>query len=336
MFESLTNLNSYIFGGPVSISSRVMADLYRKLILVRLCEEKIREDYFQDNMKTPVHLGIGGEAIAIGVQGALPPKSKVFGTYRNHAIYLALSNDTDGFWAELYGKVTGCGKGKAGSMHMSCPEHGLIATSAVVGTTIPVAVGSAMATVYQGGTEPSVVFLGDGSVEEGVFYESLNFAALKKLPVLFVIEDNDLAIHAKREDREGFKSFESLAGAFEVEFMNVDGTDIKKVFEAAQDMLKRMSENKRPGVMHCEYFRFLEHVGPSEDFKFGYRVKPANIDIQFDPVVKAERELALLGVGQTEIDAMKKSVVSQIEGSIEAAKRAPFPGDHELFTDVYA
>src|SRR3989344_1652857 len=115
--------------------------LYRKLILTRLAEEKIREEYFKDEMKTPVHLGVGGEAIPVGVCHCLPAGSKTFGTYRNHSLYLAMTGETDGFFVEMYGKVTGVAKGKAGSMHLSAPEGNLVSTSTVVGTTIPVAVG---------------------------------------------------------------------------------------------------------------------------------------------------------------------------------------------------
>ena len=144
---------------PVARSKAEWFAAYSKMLLARMCEEKIREEYFKDEMKTPVHLGIGGEAIACGVhasiarvRGAQAVKSntKYFGTYRNHSIFLATSDDTDTFFGEMYGKVTGCGKGKAGSMHMASPEHGLVATSAVVGTTIPLAVGSALGDAVMG------------------------------------------------------------------------------------------------------------------------------------------------------------------------------------------
>ena len=135
--------------------------LYRKLILARRAEEKIREEYFNDDMKTPVHLGIGQEAIPVGVCHCLAAGTKTFGTYRNHALYLAITGDTDGFFAELYGKATGPAKGKAGSMHLSAPELGLMATSAVVGSTIPLAVGAALANTYCKSGDLVAVFFGD-------------------------------------------------------------------------------------------------------------------------------------------------------------------------------
>src|SRR3712207_1665705 len=126
----------------MKLSASELESLYSRVLLVRLCEQQISKEYFQDEMKTPVHLGIGGEAMAVGVHFACPQDTMYFGTYRNHALYLACNPDTDGFFGEMYGKLNGCGKGKAGSMHMSCPEHGLTATSAVVATTIPVAAGA--------------------------------------------------------------------------------------------------------------------------------------------------------------------------------------------------
>ena len=144
--------------------------LYRKLVLIRQAEEKIREEYLNDEMKTPVHLGIGAEGISVGVCHCLPEGSKTFGTYRNHALYLTMTGDVNGFFAELYGRLPGPGKGKAGSMHLSAPEQGLMATSAVVGTTIPLAVSAALAEAYKKGSGIAVVFFGDGAVEEGVFW----------------------------------------------------------------------------------------------------------------------------------------------------------------------
>ncbi len=318
------------------MSKEVLVVLYEKLLLARLCEERIRQDYFKDEMKTPVHLSIGEEAISVGVHGAIPKNSKIFGTYRNHAIYLAASNDTDGFWAELYGRSTGCGKGKAGSMHMCCPEFGLIATSAVVGTTIPVALGTAMASQYKKSEELSVVFLGDGATEEGVFYESLSFAKLRNLSVLFVIEDNDLAIHTKRSHRASLQSFEDLAKAFDMHYLRDDGSDITRVFSATKEILGMMKKSSGPAILHFDYFRFLEHVGPQEDFKFGYREQPDGVFEKFDPILKAERQLESLGFNSIERESLKNKVLAKIEKSVEFAKNSPFPDPAELYTDILA
>jgi len=311
--------------------------IYRKLLLIRLAEEKIREEYFKDEMKTPVHLGIGAEAISVGVCHALPKRTKSFGTYRNHALYLTVTGDADGFFAELYGRATGPGKGKAGSMHLSAPEHGLMATSAVVGTTIPLAVGAALANAYRKSPEPVVAFFGDGAMEEGVFWESLNFACLKRLRVIFVCEDNGLAIHARASERRGFRSIAEVVGAFDCHVGDGDGSDLMGVIELTRRMLDRMSRQPKPVFLHFPYLRFLEHVGPREDFDAGYRPRPSPQEIESrDPVRRFEKELLTIGWASAELEAVRAEVARRIDQSAESAQKAPFPPPSELYTDVLA
>lgn len=310
--------------------------LYRTLILARLAEEKIREEYFKDEMKTPVHLGIGQEAIPIGVCSCLPPGTKVFGTYRNHALYLAMTGDTDGFFGELYGKVTGPGKGKAGSMHLSLPDRGLIATSAVVGTTIPLAVGAALAHSYQGSDDVAVVFFGDGAMEEGVFWESLNFACLRRLRVLFVCEDNGLAIHSPTDQRAGFRSIPESVQGFRCTRASGDGSDLMGVVRTTREVLKQMADDPQPGFLHFTCFRFLEHVGPREDFDAGYRRRPSEEERKrWDPVARFEKLLCGNGHTPQRLAGIRAAVEEQLNRSLTAAREAPFASASELRTDLF-
>ncbi len=309
--------------------------LYRNLILARLAEEKIRGEYFKDEMKTPVHLGIGQEAIPVGVCHCLPPDTKTFGTYRNHALYLTMTGDCDGFFGELYGKATGSSKGKAGSMHLSHPDRGLLATSAVVGSTIPLAVGAALANAYRGTRDLVAVFFGDGALEEGVFWESLNFACLKKLRILFVCEDNGLAIHTPTRERQGFQSIEEVLKGFQCHIGTGDGSDLIEVIRLTKRILKQMEEQPRPGFLHLTYFRFLEHVGPREDFDAGYRREPTPEERErLDPVVRFEKLLTQNGCSADELVALRHSVEEQLNRSLLSAQQAPFAPVSELFTDV--
>lgn len=309
--------------------------LYRKLYLARRAEEKIGEEYFKDGMKTPVHLGIGGEAIQVGVCHSLPEGFKAFGTYRNHALYLTMTNDTDGFFAELYGKATGPGKGKAGSMHLCAPENGLIATSAVVASTIPLAVGVALANAYQASKGIVAVFFGDGAIEEGTFWESLNFACLRKLRVLFVCEDNDLAIHTPASDRQGFRSIVEAVSGFNCSVDEADGANVETVISATSQMVQKMLDEPRPGFIRFPYLRFLEHVGPREDFQAGYRVKPENQEMdRMDPVKVYKHCLLNMGCVEEDFRSIQIEVNKQIDQSVEAAEKAPFPDPSELFQDV--
>src|SRR6266700_2692531 len=168
--------------------------LYRKLRLIRRAEEEIARIYPSDKIKSPVHLSIGQEAVSVGVCDPLRPDDVVSGTYRSHASYLAKGGDLRALFAELYGKATGCARGKGGSMHLVDMNQYILGTSAVVGTTVPIAVGYSLALKREGKGRVVASFFGDGATEEGVLYESLNFAALHHLPVLFVCENYFLAI----------------------------------------------------------------------------------------------------------------------------------------------
>jgi TPP-dependent pyruvate/acetoin dehydrogenase alpha subunit len=316
---------------------RPQLDRYRELLLIRLAEERIRREYPGDEMKTPVHLGIGGEAIAVGVVSVLPRGTPMFGTYRNHALYLALTGDLDGFFGELYGKATGCGRGKAGSMHLTAPEQGLLATSAVVGTTIPLAVGAALASVYRGRRDTAVAFFGDGALEEGVFWESLNFACNRRLPVLFVCEDNGLAIHAKTEDRQGFRSISAVVDRFDCEVGDNDGSDLDAVVQTTAAVLDGMAARERPGFVRFTYFRRLEHVGPAEDFAAGYRARPSDDDLrQLDPVWRYEERLKQAGVPAAALDVVRRTIEGEIDRSVASARQAPFPDPLELDEHVWS
>lgn len=318
------------------MKSAELEALYTRVLLVRLCEKQIMKEYFQDEMKTPVHLGIGAEAIATGVHFAAPKDSLYFGTYRNHSLFLSCSDDTDGFFAEMYGKINGCGKGKAGSMHMSSPEHGLIATSAVVATTIPVSAGAALTVKYKGTDQLVVCQFGDGAVEEGAFFETMNFASLKKLPLLLVCEDNELAIHASHVERKGFDFFSEMAKTFNFEFADGDGSDATVVVEKSRDIISRMKASGRPGLLHFKYFRFLEHVGPLEDFDKGYREKPADVIERWDPIPKLHKKCLSAGVSEKRLQEIETQILARIDASVKAAKKATFPPSRELYTDVYA
>lgn len=311
--------------------------LYRTNSLIRKCENAIRREYSSDALKTPVHLCNGSEAIATGVLSALPPNSKIFGTYRNHGLYLARTNDTDGFFAELYGKKTGCAQGKAGSMHLTSPNHGFILTSAVVGTTIPVAVGAALASQYMKEKKWTVVFFGDGALEEGSFWESVNFACLHQLPVVFVCEDNDLAIHASGKERRGYKTILEVIRGFDCLRAGGDGYHPLKVQQLSGQAFQKAKKQKKPLFLYLKYFRQLEHVGVNEDFKANYRKMPSQSELnKMDPVALMRKAAIRYKCTTLELDGIDRELDIQIEQSIAKAKKAEFPPKSALREDVVA
>src|SRR3954454_2316519 len=211
--------------------------LYRSLYRIRRVEEAIADAYPSDRIKSPVHLSIGQEAVSVGVCAALLPRDVVFGTYRGHALYLAKGGSMRAMVAELFGKATGCTRGKGGSMHLIAADKGVMGMSAVVGTTVANAVGHAYALRYRKTDAIVASFFGDGATEEGVFAESLNFAVLKKLPILFVCENNGYAIHTHQSRRQGKPDIRARAEAFGLPAERLDGNDVFGLLWRTQEVL---------------------------------------------------------------------------------------------------
>lgn len=312
-------------------------EMYRCLYLIRSAETGIRKYYHEDDMKTPMHMSMGEEAIVAGVCRALGTDSYAFGSYRSHALYLAKTQDTDGFFAEMYGKVTGPARGKAGSMHMSSPEHGLMCCTAVVGSTIPLAVGTAFANKARNTGRLTAVFFGDGAMDAGIFWESLNSACVMELPIAFVCEDNDLAVHTRRKQRQGFTSAAKVASQFSCGVYESDSTDVEELHRIATEAADDMRRNSRPAFLRFKWYRYLEHVGINEDFDAGYRSKGEYLEwLKVDPIALQRTKLAReRWLGESAIKDMEQEIDQQVERSIQAAKAAPFSGKNELYEGLF-
>jgi len=311
-------------------------ELYRKMYLIRRAEEKIQEHYHEDEMKTPMHMSMGEEAIVAGVCHALKEDDQAFGTYRSHALYLAKTMETDDFFAEMYGKSTGIARGKSGSMHLSAINKGLLSCSAIVASNIPVAVGAAFANKYKKNGKKVAVFFGDGALDEGIFWESLNSACLMKVPVIFVCEDNDFAVHTRRKCRTGYDSICDVASKFNCNVFSESTTDVNRVYNLTSEAIRVMDENQKPCFMHFRYYRYLEHVGINEDFDAGYRSKEEYLQwFKKDPVALQRASLIELSVGEEYIEEIEKTIDSSISQSIERAQKAPFSDTSEVYEGVF-
>jgi TPP-dependent pyruvate/acetoin dehydrogenase alpha subunit len=234
--------------------------------------------------------------------------------------------------AELYGKVTGCARGKGGSMHLIDPSANVMGASAVVGTNIPLGVGAGLTAVAMGKQQVSVVFLGDGAIEEGVFHESLNFAGLRNLPVLFVCENNNYAIHTPRKQRQADTPIYERCRSYGIESAVIEDGDVFKIYERTCDYVNRMRNGEGPFFLQCDIYRWKEHVGPGEDFTTGYRDQ-AEIQewIDRDPVVVTGTMLAA-----NVRAAINESVEGQVTAAFEFAETSPFPNDEELLQHLYS
>ncbi len=305
--------------------------LYRSLYRIRRVEEETARAYPGDRIKSPVHLSIGQEAVSVGVCEALRPDDVVFGSYRGHALYLAKGGGLNEMTAELYGKAGGCSHGKGGSMHLIDPEAGVMGTSAVVGTTIPNAVGYAYA--FKTGRKDAVVasFFGDGATEEGVFAESLNFAALKQLPILFVCENNQYAIHTHQSRRQGSLAICERALAHGVPAERIEDNDVLHLYDRARDAVARIRSGKGPYFFEVMTYRWQEHVGPSQDYRLGYRTEEeARPWMENDQVAR----LAAL-VGSKRRGQIEAEIEEEVAAAFAHAEACPFPNAEELYTDVF-
>ena len=296
-----------------------------KSLRIRMVEEKIIELYPSDQIQSPVHLSIGQEAVAVGICSNLMKKDWVFINYRGHAFYLAKGGPLPEFFAELMGKVGGLSKGKAGSMHLADPENGVIGASAVVASTISHAVGSALAAKIR--NQNNRVFVsnfGDGAMEQGVFFESLNFAALHQVPVLFLCEDNGLAVHTLKKDRQAFE-LEKLISTFGIEFFNIEeGYDPQKVANLSKAPIELVRQKQIPVFLRVRTARYKEHVGPGEDFQAGYRSEEEiNEWKALDPLIN-----------HSELEKYRGEISNEINEALDFAYKSQVPTREDLLTDV--
>ncbi|MBI3851664.1 MAG: dehydrogenase [Verrucomicrobia bacterium] len=307
-------------------------NIYRSLYLVRRAEEEVVRIYPTDKIKSPVHLSIGQEAVSVGVCEALQKGDVVFGTYRSHALYLAKTSDLKGFFAELYGKATGCAKGKGGSMHLANVAQGMMGTSAVVATTISQAVGYAYAIKQRGEKTIAVSFMGDGATEEGAFHESLNFAALKKLPLIFVCENNLYAIHSHQRQRQHWAEIGNMVRGHGVPAERIEGNDTAQIFERTNAVATSMrSGHSGPVFFECMTYRWKEHVGPNDDFDLGYRTaKEAQVWKDNDALKTVGEKVPASRRLQIEAEVEK-----ELQEAIQFAETSPFPDAEELYTSVF-
>jgi TPP-dependent pyruvate/acetoin dehydrogenase alpha subunit len=307
--------------------------LYRELKFIRRVEETIAVIYPSDKIKSPVHLSIGQESIAVGICSALRPDDIVAGTYRGHALFLAKGGDLNAMMAELYGKATGCSGGKGGSMHLVGFDQGILGTSAIVGSTIPIAVGYAMALKREGKGRVVTVFMGDGATEEGVFYESVNFAALHKLPIVFVCENNGYAIYTALNKRWSSSTICDRVKGFGVPVQRFETGDVFEIRDALHSHLDGIrQENAGPLFFECLTYRWLEHVGPHEDYNLGHRSRDeAKFWLENDQV-------ALTGamIAPARRATIDEEIETRIARAVEFAETSPLPTDDELYANVFA
>lgn len=293
--------------------------MLRRMRTIRQASERIARLYPTDVMETPVHLCIGQEAVPAGVCRHLQDQDKLFLGHRTHGPALAKGLPLPKFFAELYGRTTGCSKGFGGSMHLCDLEHGLPGSSAIVGGSIALGVGAALAAKLTGAHYIGVSWFGDAATNAGVFHESLNFAALRQLPVLFVCEDNGYS-NVMPKDAHAAYDIQGLANQY-VPVFAADGTDVLAVHDAAADAVA-LVRSGRPALLHCRTKRWMKHQGPD-----ACDLADNGIDRERDcPIRKLEAfVLQSRMASQGELLAMRDEIEREIDSAIAFAERSPRP-----------
>lgn len=321
----------------MTITSETKRSLYRDMLRSRKVELKIESLYLDDDMKTPIHLYIGQEAIAAGVCANLRTEDPIFTTYRSHGQYLSKGGDLNRMIAELHCKETGCSRGRGGSMHLIDLSAGHYGSSAIVGGGIPIAAGMALAKKMRGEDHVTAVFFGDGAADQGVFYESVNFAMLKQLPVLFILENNQWAVCSSTAKR---KPGENIFHSADPELLfsaKIDGNDVLAVHDAAQQAVDRARAGKGPSFIECMTYRVRGHGGVGSDAHLGHRTEEEIAEWEgrcpletFKDALQSEGLLA-----DEDLSEMERTMDEEIEAAFEFARSSPLPRGEDVAMHLY-
>lgn len=328
------------FCGSVDLQNRTTPSsllMLEKMVRIRMTEEVIADLIRSGEAVCPCHLAIGQEAVPVAVAVHLTPDDHSFGAHRSHGQFLALGGSVEALLAEVLGKESGCSKGMGGSMHLYDPTHGFRGSVPIVAGTVPLAAGAALAAKMEGRGGVAVAFFGDGACEEGVVHETLNLAAVMKLPLLFVVENNLFSSHLDIHLRQPSNSVARFAKAHHVASEVVDGNDVGAIGAAAEALITRARNGDGPGFLEAVTYRWRGHVGPEEDVDVGVRRSMDEL-VRWkmrDPIRRLSEALSLRGVEAKELEAISASCREEIQRALSAARAAPYPEDASLLDRVY-
>ena len=311
----------------MKISNKDCINLYKSMYLIRRTEELIAENYKKQQMRCPVHLSVGQEAAATGVCSTLNKKDLIISTHRSHAHYLAKGGNLYKMISELHGKKDGSSAGLGGSMHLQDYTSGVIASVPIVGSTIPIGVGIAMANKKLNKNNIVVIFFGEGATEQGVFFESLNFAKLHNLSILFVCENNLFSVYTNLTKRQpSQRNILKIANSFGINSFSIDGNDVLKIYETSKKIRKEIINKCNPILMELKTYRWMEHCGPNYDDALNYRPKgELQKWIAKCPIKRLEKLVISKLLTNLQIKNLKEVINRNINKNFIKAEKAPFP-----------
>ena len=321
-------------------SKEFLQQLFHMMLKIRVCEESFIESILNNDVCCPCHLYSGEEAVAAGICASLKKTDYIFGNHRSHGHFLAKGGSMKELIAEIYCKETGCSRGRGGSMHLIDPDIGMMGSAPIVAGTISLALGSALASKIKNGEKVTVCFFGDGATGEGVLYEALNFAALKKLPIVFVCENNFYATHMPVRECRVESSIYKIAEPFCIESGKIDGNDVLKVYEAGRKAVDKCKSGEGPVFLECLTYRFRGHVGPDDNIQGIHTdIRPKEeIEewFQKDPIKLFENYLLQNKlINKKVLDEIRCKVQEEVDDAHIFAKNSSVPDRRELTKYVY-
>ena len=322
-----------------SFDRAFLLKLYRAMLRIRIVEEEIEKRYHEDQMKTPIHLVIGQEATSVGCCAALRDTDLLYSSHRTHGNYLAKGGDLKAMLSEMFCRANGCVGSRGGSMHLIDKKVGMAGTSAIVGGAIPIATGAALASQMQKLDRVSVVFLGEAGAEEGVASESLNFAAVKQLPIIYFCENNHYSVQSPLAPRQApGRVVWKWAASYGMHSVPVDGTNVLAVHEATREAVERARRGGGPTFIEAQVYRFRAHGGAGDDSKTGYRdIAEREAWEAHCPIVTYQACLERAGVFEAGArDQMEREIREETLAAFEHAMTSPNPVEADLYRNVYA
>ncbi len=308
--------------------------MYNMMVKIRRVEERILDIFAQGKIPGFIHVSIGQEAVAVGVCSALRQDDYILITHRGHGQAIAKGLDLKRFMAEIFGRLDGYCKGRAGSMHIASKEWGVVGSNGVVGGGIPASLGTAFASQYKGKDQVTVCFFGDGATNEGTFHESLNLAAVWNLPVIFCCENNHWAEFTPQKVHTKLENLSLRAESYGMPGVTVDGDDVLKVREAAEKAVARARKGEGPTLLECKTHRWFGHfAGDSQKYRDPKELKEVR---KFDPILKLQNLLLeMKHLKPEDVEQIENKVKLEIDEAVAFAEGSPVPGKNELVQDVY-
>jgi pyruvate dehydrogenase E1 component alpha subunit len=311
-----------------------LLEMHYKMVLLRRFEEKSAEEYTRGKIGGFMHLYIGQEAVGVGSIAALRPDDKILSSYREHGHAIAKGMDPRAVMAELFGKITGCSKGKGGSMHMWSHELGLYGGNAIVAAQLPIGAGVALAMQYQGLDSIVACYFGDGAVDEGAFHEALNLASIWKLPVVYICENNQYSMGMAVQKAWAVDSLLPRAAAYNIPGHQIDGMDIVATYEAMTSAVEHARSGQGPALLEVKTYRFRAH-SMTDPAYYRTREEEQHWRTTRDPITIFEQKLLELSVAtQAEFDTNDARATQVAEDAADFAENSPDPAPEELYTDV--